>query len=268
MPTEVQIYQDGTVVAADIADKTITAAQLADKTITAAKIADTTITAAKLSTGGPNWDTAGNLTASSFKTSTASTGFLKADGNVDTNTYITQAVPVGAVFHFAASTAPTGYLKANGAEALITAYTTLYNVLTTSGTTFPFGANTNGSGAAGSTHFRLPDLRGEFVRGWADGRAVDTGRTFGSTQSWAIENITGSLTGVYGATSQAYNWGFHPGTNGAFSVIRTIVGQYNKYNGVYSADSGSTATFDASRVVNTSTETRPRNIALLACIKY
>ena len=67
MPTEVQIYQDGTVVAADIADKTITAAQLADKTITAAKIADTTITAAKLSTGGPNWDTAGNLTASSFK---------------------------------------------------------------------------------------------------------------------------------------------------------------------------------------------------------
>jgi hypothetical protein len=71
MPTEVQIYKDATIVAADIADDTITATQIADKTITAAKIADTTITAAqianttitavKLSTGGPNWDVNGNL---------------------------------------------------------------------------------------------------------------------------------------------------------------------------------------------------------------
>ena len=49
MPTEVQIYKDATIVAADLADKTITAAQIADKTITAAQIADETITAAKLS---------------------------------------------------------------------------------------------------------------------------------------------------------------------------------------------------------------------------
>ena len=48
MPTEVQIYRDGTIVGADIANKTITAAQLADKTITAAQIANKTITAAQL----------------------------------------------------------------------------------------------------------------------------------------------------------------------------------------------------------------------------
>jgi hypothetical protein len=48
MPTEVQIYKNGTVVAEDLADKTITAAKIADKTITAAQIADTTITAAKI----------------------------------------------------------------------------------------------------------------------------------------------------------------------------------------------------------------------------
>jgi len=74
MPTEVQIYKDGTVVAADIVNKTITATQIADATITATQIADTTITAtqianttitpAKLSAGGPNWDVNGNLSAS------------------------------------------------------------------------------------------------------------------------------------------------------------------------------------------------------------
>jgi hypothetical protein len=51
MPTEVQIYRDGTIVGADIANKTITAAQIADKTITAAQIADNTITAAQLAVG-------------------------------------------------------------------------------------------------------------------------------------------------------------------------------------------------------------------------
>ena len=247
MPTEVQIYQDGTVVAADIADKTITAAQLADKTITAAKIADTTITAAKLSTGGPNWDTAGNLTASSFKTSTASTGFLKADGTVDTNTYITQAVPVGSVFHFASSTPPTGYLKANGntvpngpgtVQGVTANFSALYAIL---GTTY---------GAAG----KLPDLRGEFIRGWVDDRTgLGTQVGFGQTQSWAIENITGSVQ-----TETV-----HAGPTGAFRTSNSGDGGYNG-----PGPNPTNFDFDASRVVKTSTETRPRNVALLACIKY
>jgi len=65
MPTEVQIFKDGTVVPDD------------------------------LSTGGPDWDADGNLTAAGFKTSTASTGFLKADGSVDTSTYLTYAAGAG-----------------------------------------------------------------------------------------------------------------------------------------------------------------------------
>jgi len=54
MPTEVQIYKDGTVVADD----------LADNAVTTDKIVDGNVTPAKLSTGGPNWDTNGNLSAS------------------------------------------------------------------------------------------------------------------------------------------------------------------------------------------------------------
>jgi hypothetical protein len=64
MPTEVQIYKDGTVVPAD------------------------------LSTGGPSWDTNGNLTAAGFKVGDK-TGFLKANGTVDANTYLTAAPSAG-----------------------------------------------------------------------------------------------------------------------------------------------------------------------------
>jgi hypothetical protein len=64
MPTEVQIYQNATIVPAD------------------------------LSTGGPSWDTTGYLTATGFKVGTQS-GFLKANGTVDTSTYLTAAPSAG-----------------------------------------------------------------------------------------------------------------------------------------------------------------------------
>jgi len=54
MPTEVQIYKDGTVVADD----------LAADAVTTVKILNGNVTPAKLSTGGPNWDANGNLSAS------------------------------------------------------------------------------------------------------------------------------------------------------------------------------------------------------------
>ena len=92
-------------------------------------------------------------------------------------------VPTGAVFHFAASTPPTGYLKANGdtvpngtgtVQVISANFSDLYAIL---GSTY---------GAAG----KLPDLRGEFVRGWADDRAVDTGRVFGTAQGDALKDHT------------------------------------------------------------------------------
>jgi microcystin-dependent protein len=58
------------------------------------------------------------------------------------------------------SAAPTGWLFCDGQEVLITTYQNLYNSLTSSGTTFPYGANTNGSGGVGSTHFRIPNFKG------------------------------------------------------------------------------------------------------------
>ncbi|MBW5832389.1 hypothetical protein [Yersinia enterocolitica] len=70
---------------------------------------------------------------------------------------------------------------------------------------------------------KLPDLRGEFIRRFDDGRGIDANRTLLSTQTDALQNITGGINGV--------------------------------------SESLGSFDFDASRVVRTAAETRPRNIA-------
>jgi microcystin-dependent protein len=167
-------------------------------------------------------------------------------------TWSTVTIP-GEVKYFAMTTAPSGFLKANGAELLIAAYTALYTALTNSGTVFPFGANTNGSGSAGSTHFRLPDLRGEFVRGWDDSRGIDSARTFGSTQSGQIQSHS------------------HP-TGGTESNYKHVVAAFTdgSFDGTSYTASTNDANYNANSRTDTTggTETRPRNIALLACIAF
>jgi microcystin-dependent protein len=153
---------------------------------------------------------------------------------------------VGEVCFFAMSTAPSGFLKANGAAVSRTTYAALFTAI---GTTFGAGD--------GSTTFLLPDLRGEFARGWDDGRAVDSGRAFGSAQADALQNITGT---IYGSTV-----GSHGGqSSGAFTT--TSAG--STFRDALEAASGSQFVFNANNVARTATETRARNVALLACIKF
>lgn len=63
----------------------------------------------------------------------------------------------------ASSTAPSGWYFCEGQQILISGDTVLYNALTNNGSVFPYGTNTNGAGAAGSTYFRLPDIRGRVI---------------------------------------------------------------------------------------------------------
>ena len=83
---------------------------------------------------------------------------------------------------------PTGWLKANGAAVSRTTYSNLFAAI---GTTYGVGD--------GSTTFNIPDLRGEFIRGWDDGRGVDSGRTLGSWQDDMFEehnHILGTRTNI------------------------------------------------------------------------
>ena len=137
---------------------------------------------------------------------------------------------VGQVCFFGQSTAPSGFLKCDGSAVSRSTYANLFSAI---GTTY-------GSGDGTST-FNVPDLRGEFVRAFDDGRGVDSGRTIGSTQTADIAPHLHTIgyTGVLGYSGGGGNpntfWG--SGTNR----------QTNN---------------------STGTETRPRNVAMLACIKF
>ena len=76
---------------------------------------------------------------------------------------------VGDVKTVATEQPPFGWLKCNGEVVSRTQYPALFEVIGTR-----FGAGN------GSTTFGLPDLRGEFVRGWDDDRGVEPGRELGS----------------------------------------------------------------------------------------
>jgi phage-related tail fiber protein len=148
-------------------------------------------------------------------------------------------MPAGAVIFVAMDTAPSGYLKANGDAISRTTYADLFTAI---GTTFGVGD--------GSTTFNLPDMRGEFARGWDDGRGVDSGRAFGSAQADAV------IEHVHRVGTAAAALG--PDTN-RMPANATLTG------GVYATSGVRNSTNTAFIGGN---ETRPRNIALLACIKF
>ncbi|OYI85192.1 phage tail protein, partial [Escherichia coli] len=72
------------------------------------------------------------------------------------------ALPVGVPVPWPSATPPTGWLKCNGAAFSAEEYPELAKAYPTN---------------------KLPDLRGEFIRGWDDGRGVDAGRALLSAQS-------------------------------------------------------------------------------------
>ncbi|KAA1194868.1 phage tail protein [Photorhabdus heterorhabditis] len=136
-------------------------------------------------------------------------------------------LPAGIPFPYPHRYTPAGYLTCNGQTFDKSLYPKLAEA-------YPSG--------------RVPDLRGEFIRGWDDGRGVDPGRVCGTWQSDAIQQITGSFT-TYRALV------VNP--TGAFSTGADSL----KGNTKAGDDHGKVVNFDSSRVVRTANETRPRNIA-------
>ena len=165
-------------------------------------------------------------------------------------------VPTGAVFYFAANTEPTGFLKADGTAVSRTTYAALFAV---TGTTYGVGD--------GSTTFNLPDLRGEFIRGWDDGRGVDASRAFGSAQGYATakpQTTTATRLLGDGTTTTIDASTTNPSAIGFTRVSKTTEGVT-----AGTIDStGSGQEIDVLQGVTGDAETRPRNVALLACIKY
>ncbi|QZA96214.1 phage tail protein [Pseudomonas mandelii] len=145
------------------------------------------------------------------------------------------ALPVGTMVAFPLNKLPPGFLEIDGSVKSIAAYPDLAAFL---GTAF----NTGGEGAG---NFRLPESRGEFLRGWDHGRGIDVGRAIGSYQADDFKSHLHMQTYfVNNGAGANRNLGDQSGN---------ITGGPTLSNNVTTSTGG--------------TETRPRNLAVMWCIK-
>lgn len=173
---------------------------------------------------------------------------------VDVMAAIQAAVPPTAIMHFYRSAAPSGWLKANGEAIAIATYPALAeamyvgdarNATAEAGYRCTDPGNPNGTRSTSGAYIVKPDLRGEFVRGLDDGRGVDMGRLIGTYQSDQLK-------------AHSHQLSFQPSNtaDGAADDAGGGDGRTGPLNPSYwTANTGGT-------------ETRPRNAAALACIKY
>lgn len=146
------------------------------------------------------------------------------------NLLLGQRVPPGAIQQFAMPTVITGWLKCNGQAVSRAGYAALFAAV---GTLWGVGD--------GSTTFNVPDLRGEFLRGWDDGRGVDSGRVFASSQAHQFESHT-------------HDMGSEGGGGGNYATPVDSGGVDESQTGNPTQPTGGA-------------ETRPRNVAIQWCIR-
>ena len=189
---------------------------------------------------------------------------LQSDGSGNLSfAALPQAVPTGSVHMMATTTVPSGYLKCNGAAVSRSTYADLFAIVGTA----------HGAGDGSST-FNVPDLRGEFVRGWDDSRGVDSGRNFGSSQSDQNKQHN------HGVSDSGHNHGItDPGhihqieytnSHSGDGVIEESGVGLSGTEPTLSATTGITinnATTGISINNHGGSEARPRNIAMMYVIK-
>jgi microcystin-dependent protein len=150
-------------------------------------------------------------------------------------------VLAGSIIAYSAQTVPAGYLECDGSTLDTTQYADLFNTIA-----YTYG----GSGAS----FNIPDLRGEFIRGWDNSRGIDSGRTFGSSQQ---ANVVVPRDD-WGAAGPAFN----PNSSGQLGRLMVASGQPEISE---SLESIRVAATDKTITTN---DTRPRNIALKYIIRF
>ncbi|EFN9280899.1 tail fiber protein [Escherichia coli] len=140
------------------------------------------------------------------------------------------ALPVGVPVPWPSAIPPTGWLKCNGA---------------------PFSAEEYPELAKVYPALKLPDLRGEFIRGWDDGRGVDSGRVVLTGQSQSVQQHNHDLSMAY-SSETAY---------------KNVLGATPDSDMIAIKDMINATTFNGSGWIyvkandSTGAETRPRNLA-------
>ncbi|MFJ4197013.1 tail fiber protein [Pseudomonas sp. NPDC089534] len=156
------------------------------------------------------------------------------------------ALPVGSIVAFPVDTPPPGFLELDNSVKSSATYPDLSAYL---------GGKFN-KGDEGAGNFRLPEARGEFLRGWDHGRGVDAGRQLGGVQLDAMQRLTGAIAAADATgLAQALNGVYAGSKSGVSKGVTAAVDAYTNVN------------FDNARQARTADENRPRNIAVMWCIK-
>jgi len=245
----------------ELVNESVTAAKLADFAITSSELASNSVINAKIATDA--------VTTVKIQDNSISTAKIQA-GAVTPDKLATSAnsgfgfVPVGAVFWFGGNSAPTGYIKCNGDSIA-------NGTGTTQGVTADFSALYAIVGA------NVPDLRGEFVRGFDDGRNIDASRGIRTSQSdqnkqhnHSVSASTSIQLNDPGHTHDVDGYVVDPWYAEPRNLGVGTDGNANTEGNAVSASTGITvsASTSISQNNNGGSEARPRNVALLACIKY
>lgn len=222
---------------------------------------------------------------------------LKADGTW----IVPSSVPAGAIMDFALANPPTGWLAADGAAVLVASYSVLAaaiycgdsnNATAAWGYRATTNVNPSANRSISGAYIVLPDFRGEFRRGWDNGRGKDSGRSLYSAQTDALKSHThsgsadnggnhthsgstssdGSHSHNYSATSTTSN----TNTTATGSSERVVTSTEfvastvaaGAHTHTVSIPSGGSHSHTLSINNTGDTETRPTNVAALVCIKY
>ena len=160
------------------------------------------------------------------------------------------ALPVGSMVGLPVNKVPPGFLELDGSVRSITTYPDLAAFL---GTAF-------NQGNEGADNFRLPESRGEFLRGWDHGRGVDAGRAIGSSQkgSMVASDMPSGGTGVTSLAPTASQLAADYGLDTLITPDLT---------GLYVVNTGAVTPIALGTPGLMLGTSRPRNLAVMWCIK-
>lgn len=193
-----------------------------------------------------------------------------------------ELLPIGSILIYPSENIPDNFLACDGSELSKKAYPDLYALI---------------KGTWGETKdtFFLPDLQGQFIRGWDKEQNIDPGRNLGDVQEDALQGhghkvlMTKVLrTDSSGNHKHKVYYKSHDVSSGMFSSYPVYEVSYNTENETFSSD-GSGTTYEGSHthdikipdgfiqirepeasifgIPRIATETRPKNIALMFCMK-
>ena len=232
----------------ELVNDSVTVDKIADNAVVTAGVQDNAITNAKMADNSVNTSEIVNSAITLDKIADA----------VITAIQTTYSNPVGTVIWYAGSSAPSGYLKCNGDS-----------IANGSGTTQ--GVTADFSALHAIVGGNLPELRGEFIRGFDDGRGID-GRAIRTSQVAQNEQHTHGIN--ISSTSTVTDPGHihqvqYSNSDSGDGVIEESGTGLSGQEPTLSATTGiSVSTSSTGTILNEGGENRPRNVALLACIKY